>query len=342
MKTRIKIAKRLAADLSKFDVSMKGKFMCPVCTDIYDCDDETNITDAHIIPVAIEGKDLTLLCRSCNSRLGANQDRWFGEYLDILLREKTLLSAKTKSKYLTLNGLKVRGDVRESEDGIDIFLHIDRNPPGLVESTSFGTLRDISLEIPLAKNQKLIEVGYLTAAYLLWFKQLGYSWVFQSHLDCVRRQIQSPLQTIIEGPFLIDITHKKITRACTGVLDLGDRAYPCSVIYDRLVVLPMISDKNVLASVQEKIKDAPQAHFYSLNISRAHNHVGPMGVIYKTSPLVIPDQFASGKIKPKLLLFPDSNQSPVWLTEVSESEARNTQDSHEYAVSTIKVRAYDH
>jgi len=341
MKTRIKIAQRLAAELSKFDVGMKGKFMCPVCTDIYDCRDETNITDAHIIPDAVGGKDLTLLCRSCNSRLGANQDKWFGEYLDILLREKTLLSAKSKSKYLTINGLKVRGDVRESEDGIDVFLHIDRNPPGLIKS--IGTLRDISVEIPLAKNQKLIEVGYLTAAYLMWFKQLGYSWVFQGHLNGVRRQIQNPLQAIIEGSFLLDVAEQKIARAWIGVLDLGERAYPCSVIYDRLVIFPTISDKNLFASIQEKIRRASGARFYSLEISSAHNHVGPMGVIYKTSPLVMPDQFASGRIKPSgVLFFPDSNQPPVWLREGSESGARNIEDSYRDAVSTVKVKAYDH
>jgi len=340
MKTRIKIAQKLADDLSKFDGSMKGKFMCPVCTALYDCNDETNITDGHIIPDAVGGKDLTLLCKSCNSRFGASQDKWFGEYLDILLKEKTFLSAKTKSKYLTIDGTKVRGDVKESDGGgIDVFLHIDRNPPGLIESISFGTSTDISVEIPLAKNQKQIEVGYLTAAYLMWFKQLGYSWVFQSHLDTVRRQIQSPLKSVIEGSFLIDIAEQKITKPWIGVLDLGERSYPCAAIYDQLVIFPTISDKDVFASIRERIKSAGAARFYSLNISSAHDHVGPMGVIYKTSNLVFPDQFVSGKIKPsKVLFFPDSKQSPVWLSQISESEARTIKDSEKYAVSTIKVR----
>lgn len=340
MKTRIKIAHKLADDLSKFDGSMKGKFMCPVCADIYDCNDETNITDGHIIPDAVGGKGLTLLCKSCNSRFGGNQDKWFGEYLDILLNKKTFLSAKTRSKYLTINGTKVRGDVKELDDGgIDIFLHIDRNPPGLVESISLGKSVDLTVEIPLAKNQKQIEVGYLTAAYLMWFKQLGYSWVFQSHLNSVRSQIQSPLKPIIEGSFLIDISAQKIAKPSIGVLDLDERSYPCSAIYDKLVIFPTMSDQNIFASIRERIKRAAVARFYSLNISSAHNHVGPMGVVYKTSNLVFPDQFVSGKIKPsKVLFFPDPNQSPVWLSQISELEARSIKDSDKYAVETIKVR----
>lgn len=340
MKPRIRIAQKLADDLSKFDGRMKGRFMCPVCTTLYDCHDETNITDGHIIPDAVGGSELTLLCRVCNSRFGAGQDKWFGEYLDVLLKGKTFLSARTKSKYLTINGVKVRGGIRESADGdIDVFLHINRNPPGLVESIAFGSSTDISVDIPLARNEKQIQVGYLTAAYLMWFKQLGYSWVFQSHLDSVRRQIQNPLEPIIEGSFLIDIPEQTITKPWIGVLDLGERSYPCSAIFDRLVIFPTIADKNVFTSIQERLKTASVAQFHSLNISSAHNHAGPMGLIYKNNNLVFPDHFVSRKISPlKVLFFPDSKQTPIWLSEVSEAEAKSIKDSDKYAVNTIKVR----
>ena len=174
MKKRYKIARKLSEDLCKFDKSLYGKFMCPVCTELYDVGDKNNITDAHIIPESAGGKELTLLCRSCNSKLGSKQDKWFSEFLNIIMDEgKTILSAKSKSKYIEVNGVKVRGDIREEEDGnIGVYLYKNRNPPGKIDEIIFGSETSLSFEIPLSKNQHQVEVGFLTAAYLMWFKQM--------------------------------------------------------------------------------------------------------------------------------------------------------------------------
>ena len=188
MKKRTKISLKLSEDLFKFDSNLRDKFMCPICSKIYEAKDKVNITNAHIMPEAAGGKDLTLLCRSCNSRFGSNQDKWFGEHLNIISQKnKTVLSAKTKSKYVSINGKSVRGEIKETDEGgICVYLYRNRNPPGKLDKLHLGSSVKISTQIPLIEKTKLIEIGYLTAVYLMWFKQLGYSWSMQSHLEKIK------------------------------------------------------------------------------------------------------------------------------------------------------------
>lgn len=47
----------------------------------------------------------------------------------------------------------------------------------------------------------MIEIGYLTAAYLMWFRALDYSWVLQSHLNTIREQIMNPEKDVLRTRF---------------------------------------------------------------------------------------------------------------------------------------------
>ncbi len=341
MKQRIEIALKLSEDLSKFDGNLKGKFMCPVCGDTFEATDEANITDAHIIPEAAGGKELTLLCRSCNSTFGANQDRWFGEYLNISLsKDKTILSAKTKSKYLQLNGEKVRGEIKEMDDGdIHVYLYENHNPPGKLEALKLGPSMNMSFKIPLSEKTKHIEIGYLTAAYLLWFKQMGYSWALQSHLNQIKEQIKNPNSTVLDMIYMIDISEHSVVKPWIGVLDVGEKAFPCAAIFDNLVVFPIFSDQNHFESIKNFFKKSKKAIFHSLNISSGHNHVGPMVLAYKNSMLVAPDVISSGKITAnKVLFFPNSKDSPHWLKPVSKEEYDELSNNESIETINVKVR----
>lgn len=323
MKKRTEISLKLSEDLCKFDSNLNGKFMCPVCSDIYEARDKVNITDAHIIPEAAGGKLLTLLCRSCNSIFGSNQDKWFGEYLNVVLgKGKTVLSAKTKSKYVNINGESIRGDIKEMNGGdIHVYLYENHNPPGKLDALKLGASMTMSFKIPLSEKTKLIEIGYLTAAYLMWFKQLGYSWAMQSHLKEIKEQIQNPNKSILENIYMIDISEHNVLSPWIGVLDIGDNAYPCAAIFDNLVVFPTFSDRSPYETIQGIFKKTKNVEFHSLNVSNAHNHVGPMVLAYKNTMLVAPDIISSGKlIAENVLFFPNSKDSPHWLKPVSKEK----------------------
>lgn len=103
--------------------------MCPTCMDTFkfDVEDEiAKITMGHVVPEFAGGKQWTILCKRCNDTFGSKQDKWLGEYLDVLVTpEATPLHAKTISRRLTVNGVEVNGLIKPSDnhDGIDMFLY---------------------------------------------------------------------------------------------------------------------------------------------------------------------------------------------------------------------------
>lgn len=341
MKRRFKIARKLSEDLYQFDRSFRGKFMCPACMELYDAGDKRNITDAHIVPESAGGKELTLLCRPCNSKFGSNQDRWFSEFLNIFMNEQnTIISAKSKSKYIEVNGVKVRGDIKDEEDGsIGIYLYENRNPPGKLDEIKFGSETKLRLEIPLAKKQRQIGIGYLTAAYLMWFKQMGYSWIFQSHLDEVRKQILNPNEEIISGKYLIDSPSSKSHPPMVGIVEIGEFYYPGASLCGHVVIFPTRRDAHIYESFSEKMKVAVHADFHSLNIANSHNHPGPFAVAYKTQNLVFPDHFSSGALKPEqVLYFSDSKGIGQWLRPIADSERKEIENNKDIVVKKVTVR----
>ena len=201
MKQGRKIANRLSLDLAKFDSKYEGVFMCPTCLQTFPAQSSKKITDAHIIPKAADGKELTLLCRKCNSHFGANQDKWLGEWIDYTRDVRNdIFSTKTQARYIDINGQRVRAFVKSptNESGIEVYIPENMNPPGLIDSMDISDRATLSIPIPLMKSNSQINVGYLTAGYLLWFKQIGYSWVFQTHLDKVREQSKRSFRVVID------------------------------------------------------------------------------------------------------------------------------------------------
>src|SRR5690554_2804880 len=127
---RKKLVESLSLELFSFGECFRRQFLCPTCMEQFHVEQDSDCyTAGHIIPEAAGGKDWTILCRTCNSRFGEKQDKWFGEYLCVLQNpEGTLFHAKSKSKYITVNGVTVSGKVSVSEeDGrIEVFTPIHR------------------------------------------------------------------------------------------------------------------------------------------------------------------------------------------------------------------------
>ncbi|MDM3870743.1 HNH endonuclease [Porticoccus sp. W117] len=350
MKKRMKIAHKLARDLSKFDRKYKNIFICPTCLKTIELNAK-KITDAHIVPDSVGGKELTLLCRPCNSKFGSNQDKWFGEYLDFLFKdevEKNLFSTKTQPKYIEINGVRVRADVEQSTDSnIQVLMYEDRNPPGVIDSINYSDSLTMSFEVPLLKNEHHVKVGYLTAAYLAWFKQLGYSWAFQSHLDIIRKQILNPNEEIMPACFLANFPeNKKIEpRVGVGIIEYLGASYPCCFVVDRLVLFPSYSHKSLYEDIEGEEGKQIKAKFYGVNISKAHEHVAPMAVIHGGKLVIFPDktgqkalgeQQISERLKSTQMLL--AGEPMRWMRQVdSESEYEKIKQDNEYIEHKINL-----
>lgn len=241
---RYKLAVQLNQHLLSFGKCFSNYVVCPTCiTDLTLDTDQDKITAGHILPEASGGEEWTFLCKRCNSAFGTKQDKWFGEYLNILSNPNaTLLDAKSMSNYIFINAQKVNGKVfTDTEDGnVHIKIPLHQNPKDLeniLDNNRDNRVCEFSFKPEVVQRENEIVVGYITAAYLFWFNEMGYSWVFQSSLDCVREQIMQ-CNSKIDGAVVIDLNTDKAEMQGIGFIQYLGFLYPCCVVVDRLVVFP--------------------------------------------------------------------------------------------------------
>lgn len=308
-------AKTLASQLSGLNAQLQGKFQCPTCMNVFDIlNSRGSITAAHIVPNAAGGARWTLLCKKCNSDFGRQQDKWFGEYLSVLLDpDASILSVKTKSKYIEVNGERVSGRILVSKDrSLDILLPIDLNPPGKVDSIKLGPEVTIRFTPELVRHEFEIKIGYLTAAYLMWFDALGYNWVYQAGLDVVREQILNPREIIWEEFSLIDLDQNELVEPCIAILPWSGHAYAVSVIYDRVVIFPPPVGTKV-PPFRRQPSDKKDIDIIRVTLGILSE---PYILAYESHVVVLPNVVSRDFPVPKhmLRLPADVNQKPQWLS----------------------------
>lgn len=313
-KARHKLAKFLSQHLSSFGKGFDDHLLCPTCMIRLHANNDSHIyTVGHIVPESSGGIDWTLLCKCCNSKFGEKQDKWFGEYLVVLNNPKgTFIHAKTKSKYISVNGVQVSGKVSisEEDDSIEVFLPINRNPPGKVESISFGETLEITFTPELVKHINEIQVGYITAAYLTWFKEIGYNWVMQSSQELVRKQILE-CNYMLDGAKVIDIEGNELSEPAIGViLELG-YVYPCCLMYDRVVIFPAPNGSTAPAPQTMLFSGKNKIHLLNLEIMNM-----PYSVSFEGGIAVLPDMLRKNLPIPEHLLqiYAEIGMEAEWLT----------------------------
>ena len=312
-KARGELAHFLSKHLCSFGNEYKNIFICPTCLKKFDLMSEQHLlTAGHILPAASNGTDWTLLCKSCNSTFGTKQDKWFSEYLNILNNPNaTLLDAKTKGKYIEINGEKVSGNIKTTSDGsVHVDLPINRNPPGKIASLEMGDTIEISCKPELVKHEKEIEVGYITAAYLMWFHEIGYNWVLQSSLDVVRKQILE-CDTTTTGARVIELGVDKAEMQGVGIVIQSGVLYPCCLVVDKLIIFPAPYVSKSEEPKLVKFVSPLQIEFLSLEIVDK-----PYLILFDEHKVVLPDRLSKSPPIPELLLHLSSaeNEAYEWKT----------------------------
>lgn len=311
---RFKLAKAFSTHLVNLAPKLVERFQCPTCMRIFNIHpSSTDITAAHILPEAAGGKNWTLLCRQCNSNFGKSQDRWFGEYLNVLLNEKaSFLDAKTKSKYIEINGEKFSGKISVANDGtIDLILPTNHNPPGKVDSLCLGPKVEIKFVAELVKHELEISLGYLTAAYLMWFDALGYNWIYQSGLDIVRKQIQNPNKKIWGDFVLVNSVQDELIEPSIAIVPWKGSAYAACVIYDRVVIFPPPAGSNMPKFGREP-GDNKEIDLVKIELKFFSE---PYCLAYENCVIVLPDMISKNDPIPKhMLRIPaDTKEGEQWL-----------------------------
>jgi hypothetical protein len=332
-----KILERVSSNAVKFDAAYIGKFVCPTCLVPIPLDLKSEITEAHIIPKYSGGSLKTYLCNTCNSHFGNNQDHWFGEYVYLASSEKGFFATRKQNRTFTMNGVKVAGEFKETDDGtLEFYVYQNLMSPEAISAMKAAETPgrvEITTQFPILKNTRSIIVGFLTAAYLLWFKELGYSWVFQAHLNPVRTQILNPNKRILSDVCVVDASGKYFEKPWIGFLEIDNDSYPCAGIADRLVILPSYSNPNVYELLAKRVEKQINTVFEAIRITDYHMFPEPVGIIYRDQIMIFPDHFCNCSVTPRLIRYLGDGQAPQIFYLMDENS--NAEGGHAHV---IKIR----
>jgi hypothetical protein len=308
------ILERMVENLRAFYPELDQHFMCPTCLAVFPVSERSRISEAHIVPRAAGGSLKTYICTACNSKFGAHQDRWLGEYLQLRRQfrassKATILDSPSKPGYFAIDGTRVQGTFRTEDDGsLGFYIYHDKTAPEALRRVLSSPPKSLTIPVPLLGKQDLVNVGFLTAAYLLWFKELGYSWVLQAHLDQVRQQIQSPSDRILEGKFWVVCPGEFFEHPWVGVTSIRDELVLIAALAERVVLLPPADRKNVYSILDEQFEGLT-AQYHRLRFSDGHHFGTPVGVIYRDRLLISPDVFLKEAGKGTYILYPPGDEA---------------------------------
>ena len=327
MNPKLKI---LSENLKTFRPDLQNYFICPTCLEIFPTTEEgKNITQAHIIPKSAGGRDYTFLCKKCNNLFGTKQDKWFGEIIKMVQRGSgALLGADIKDGYFWIDGIKANGFWRESDTGsLNFYIDKNRNSPSnteliLKKFANKPPSVNLKMSFPLLRNRELAEIGSLTAAYLMWFEQLGYSWVFQKHLDIVRKQILNPEKELLGGKYLAHIKGIEWDEPWIGLINAQDMLIPVMGFLSHFVLLPPRDCTNFHEAFGDDLSILNFDTIRRVEMSLDLEVQVAVSIMVEQNLIIAPDiVFQQPKVENVVVFFPPGSTEPRLLVPVTEEES---------------------
>lgn len=305
MPTDLKSASLLeiSQELTRFKYELRGHFRCPTCLSDYPIDSK-EITEEHIIPDSSGGRMTTFLCKRCNSSFGHRQTRWLSDWIELNESNTPFhVDPKKQRAQLTANGRKLNGTVKIADDGaIEFYTDKKRSNPIDFEAHWNGPKPSeiiITTQMPVFGNENSLRAGFLTAAYGLWFKNFGYSFVLQSSLNVVRQQILNPDIDIMNWNYLIETPAREIASPCIGLMRFGVDYFPIALIYDHLVVLPSAKRPHPFSTPPSKMSKKVMNFTEKIASRYQHRCVGPAVLICDGQEVINPDLIPNTTIPPQ-------------------------------------------
>ncbi len=193
-----------ASNLSSFVPSLQNVFACPLCLREFTRDalESEGLTEEHVISRELGGRLITITCKECNSRGGAELDAH-------LVNE---FCALDKISGLSDKPFRGRVKARDARQDVGIYVSGDKSPRlrivGDKKRTNPASLREIEqsleseaegvkFELNFGYDRHRANVAKLRAAYLLMFRNFGYEYILRNSVKAVRQQILTPGQDII-------------------------------------------------------------------------------------------------------------------------------------------------
>lgn len=335
------ILDRISTNAAKFDAGNTGYFVCPTCLSKISVKSTSEITKAHILPRYSGGTLKTYLCRRCNSAFGQDQDYWLGEYLYLTDGPKGFWATRKQKPTFRVNGVEVRGKFQEGSDGaLEFFIWQNLNSPNTLEALKAAETPgkvELELTLPVLRETQSIKVGFLTAAYLLWFKELGYSWIFQQHLTTVRSQILNPRSRVLPPNFVLDAGERYFKSPWIGFLELANDYLPCAGIADRFVLFPSFSTPTIYEKLDRLNATTLSVQYDPVRFCDYHQFPDPVGLVYRDQAVVFPDLFLRVPKSSQVLCYMGDGRPPRILHHVDDA----TYEKHKQHAVITKIRRSD-
>lgn len=191
-----------------------GRFICPLCTNIYDRSDFDNgvVTKEHVISSKLGGRMTTLTCKTCNSTHGRDQD---AKLIERLRFEDQITGHHSQPLRIRVDvrGERFTADARIASDGVSINALPQYSDPqayqAAIEALSSGA-PSFSISSILRYNERQVAGALVRAAYLLMFRTFGYSYVVHPNAGLVRAYINDPISSPWRtGIFVVPEPQKK-------------------------------------------------------------------------------------------------------------------------------------
>ncbi len=331
----------LSDNFSEFDPQFKNHFMCPTCTLVFSLSDELDqISYAHIEPKAAGGGLATYLCRSCNSRFGANQDKWYGEWLRLArVDSSTIFDTKIKEFEFEYDGIPVQGEWgRKPDGGFEFVIHRERNSPKILnrlEEHARQNLSSVTVKIstPLMGELRMIKLGLLTAIYLLWFRALGYSWVLQPQLWDFREQILNPWDEILKSRFFFASQDFSGLHPWIGAVRIGSELFLAGGMEYALVLFPPAGNPTAMGLLGYEQGEVQVSGMWPLSFS-PEPYYGPTVSVSMDDKLLVAPVCRQNRNRPGLHFhFSKDQPTAMVLTESEEGEPIVRLKSEKYDIS---------
>jgi hypothetical protein len=204
---RIKLFRDHSADLERVRPELKGRYLCPLClaefTEEAVLGASPKLTLEDCIPKGLGPIVLVLTCDSCNNTAGAMIDSQLHTRLDFESFCKATQEEPVRGR-MTYEGLSVGIEVIRTggpTPRMDIKIIEEQSNKEHIQLIQ-DTMKDMKEKGLLHQGMKLhfgpktiphnprALTALLKAAYLLFFKAMGYGAILSSIFDPVRRQIR--------------------------------------------------------------------------------------------------------------------------------------------------------
>jgi hypothetical protein len=184
----------------------------------------------------------------------------------------------------------------------------------------------LSFSLPILAKRKMIEVGLLTAGYLLWFRSLGYSWVLQKYLGPVREQIKRPENDILKTRFVAYCEGIR-WRPWIGLVTISGEIMLTMGIEDSLVLFPPADRPDLYSTLCQDFQGKIGKDFRVLQFSPRPYYGPKVAVLFDNRFVVAPNMIRSVGFFDLVIFFSSQDTRGILLAPTTREISKELEKS---------------